>query len=215
MRETPRRPDVRPPGRQGMSQGAMKNQRKAFLRDLLFLGVVALITAVLLLMFPEKKDPVFSASENFLVEMLLIMPAVMVLMGLFSVFVPDELIVRYLGGNSGVKSMLLAIFIGAFPTGPLYVAFPIAASLLKKGARVASVIAFLSAWACIKIPQELVELQFLGAGFMLARLTLTVVFVLAMGLLIERIVGRELRDVPGIPNPGKPEVSSGQKESKR
>ncbi|ASJ17593.1 hypothetical protein A3L04_06910 [Thermococcus chitonophagus] len=168
----------------------MKNQKKAFLRDIIFLGVVALITAILLMMHPEKRAPVFSASENFLVEMLLIMPAVMILMGLFSVFVPDELIVKYLGRSSGFKGMLLAILIGAFPTGPLYVAFPIAASLLKKGARVASVVAFLSAWACIKIPQELVELQFLGAKFMLARLSLTVVFVMVMGLIIEQILGR-------------------------
>ncbi|AHL21795.1 hypothetical protein BD01_0164 [Thermococcus nautili] len=198
------RPDGMPPRRQGMGKGAMKNLRKAFLRDLLFLGAVVLITAVLLSMFPEKKDPVFLASKNFLVEMLLIMPAVMVLMGLFAVFVPDELIVRYLGKSSGLRGMLIAILIGAFPTGPLYVAFPIAASLLKKGARVASVVAFLSAWACIKIPQELVELQFLGLRFMAARLALTIVFVLAMGLLMERILGRELRDVPGVPEPGRP-----------
>jgi len=176
-----------------------KNQKKAFLRDVLFLGVVALLTAVLLLMFPEKRAPVFSASRNFLVEMLLVLPAVTVLMGLFSVFVPDELIVRYLGRSSGLKGMLLAILLGAFPTGPLYVAFPIAASLLKKGARVAGVVAFLSAWACIKIPQELMELQFLGVRFMLARLSLTIVFVLAMGLVMEQLLGREMRDVPGAP----------------
>jgi uncharacterized membrane protein YraQ (UPF0718 family) len=192
-----------------------EGRKKGFVKDLMFLGATLVVAVVLLLMYPDKREPVISSSAEFFAEMILILPAVMVLMGLFAVFVPDDLIVRYLGGNSGVKSMLLAIFIGAFPTGPLYVAFPIAASLLKKGARVASVIAFLSAWACIKIPQELVELQFLGAEFMLARLTLTVVFVLAMGLLIERIVGRELRDVPGIPNPEKPKVSRGQKESKR
>ncbi|CAI1491894.1 conserved membrane protein of unknown function [Thermococcus nautili] len=198
------RADGKVPKGPGKGRGAMKNQKKVLLRDLAFLGAVVAITAVLLLMFPEKRAPVFSASKDYLVEMLLVMPAVMVLMGLFAVFVPDELIVRYLGKSSGLRGMLIAILIGAFPTGPLYVAFPIAASLLKKGARVASVVAFLSAWACIKIPQELVELQFLGLRFMAARLALTIVFVLAMGLLMERILGRELRDVPGVPEPGRP-----------
>ncbi|MCD6559865.1 MAG: hypothetical protein J7K57_08405, partial [Palaeococcus sp.] len=84
--------------------------------------------------------------------------------------------------------IFLAIFMGAFPTGPLYVAFPIAAALLKKGARISNIIAFLSAWACIKIPQELVELQFLGLKFMITRLLLTVVFVIVMGTVIEQIV---------------------------
>jgi len=197
------RADGNVPNGPAKGRRAMKNQKKALLRDLAFLGAVVAITAVLLLMFPEKRAPVFSASKDYLVEMLLVMPAVMILMGLFSVFVPDKLIVKYLGKSSGLKGMLIAILIGAFPTGPLYVAFPIAASLLRKGARVASVVAFLSAWACIKIPQELVELQFLGLRFMATRLTLTIVFVLAMGLLMEKILGRELRDVPGALEPGR------------
>ena len=63
-----------------------------------------------------------------------------------------------------------------------------AAALLNKGARISNVIIFLSAWACIKLPQEMVELQFLGVQFMFSRLILTIVFVIIMGLLIEQIV---------------------------
>jgi uncharacterized membrane protein YraQ (UPF0718 family) len=69
----------------------------------------------------------------------------------------------------------------------LYVAFPLAASLMKKGARTANVVIFLSAWACIKLPQELVEMRFLGFKFMALRLGLTIVLVLFMGLFIEKI----------------------------
>jgi len=68
------------------------------------------------------------------------------------------------------------------------VAFPIASALMKKGMRISNVIAFLSAWACIKIPQELIELQFLGLSFMSARLALTIVFVVFMSVMIEKIV---------------------------
>jgi len=155
---------------------------------MLFLGITLAVAVVLLLMFPEKREPVISSSKGFLMEMILILPAVMILMGLFAVFVPNDVIVKYLGRSSGIKGIFLAIFMGAFPTGPLYVAFPIAAALLKKGARISNIIAFLSAWACIKIPQELVELQFLGLKFMITRLLLTVVFVIVMGTVIEQIV---------------------------
>jgi len=68
------------------------------------------------------------------------------------------------------------------------VAFPIASSLMKKGMRISNVIAFPSAWTCIKIPQELIELQFLGLSFMSARLALTIVFVVFMSVMIEKIV---------------------------
>jgi uncharacterized membrane protein YraQ (UPF0718 family) len=74
------------------------------------------------------------------------------------------------------------------PTGPLYVAFPLAVALRKKGASIANIVAFLSAWACIKVPQELFELQFLGFQFMAARLLLTIVLVVLMALFTERVI---------------------------
>ncbi len=157
------------------------------MRDWMLLGGVLTAAALLLLVFPDKKVAVINALLDYLTEMLLILPAVMVMLGLFSVWVSREMVVRYLGESSGIKGIFLAIVFGALPTGPLYVAFPIAASLLKKGAKVSNVIVFLSSWACIKIPQEMVELQFLGVEFMLLRLTLTVVFVTIMGLFIERV----------------------------
>ncbi|WP_054841647.1 permease [Thermococcus peptonophilus] len=157
-------------------------------RDLIILGITLLVTAVLLVAFPDRRGPVIKTSWNFFLEMIQILPAVMVLLGLFAVFVPNEAVVRYLGKTSGIKGIFLAILLGTLPTGPLYVAFPIASALLKKGARISNIILFLSAWACIKIPQEMVELQFLGARFMLARLTLTVIFVVIMALAIEWIM---------------------------
>jgi len=65
---------------------------------------------------------------------------------------------------------------------------PKSIAIVKKSARVSNIVIFLSAWACIKIPQELVELQFLGLNFMVARLVLTIVFVILIGLLIEKLI---------------------------
>lgn len=165
-----------------------RNARKEMVRDLIILGITLIVTAVLLIAFSDRREPVIKTSWNFFLEMILILPAVMVLLGLFAVFIPKETVVRYLGETSGIKGIFLAILLGTLPTGPLYVAFPIAAALLKKGARISNIILFLSAWACIKIPQEMVELQFLGVRFMLTRLILTVIFVIIMALTIEWIM---------------------------
>ena len=155
-------------------------------KDLAFLGVVSLTAVILLQLFPERREIFASVSWEFFVEMISILPAVMILMGIFAVFVPKDLVVRYLGKEAGVKGIALAMIMGALPTGPLYIAFPIASTLLKKGARVSNVIVFLSAWSCIKIPQELVELEFLGFRFMVTRLILTAIFVVIMGFVIEK-----------------------------
>ncbi len=152
-----------------------------------------ILTGLLLLLplFPERQTAVLEISWKFLIEMIAILPAVLILMGLFMVWVSQEMVVKFLGKASGFKGILLAFIFGALPTGPLYVAFPLAAALLKKGARVSNVIIFLNAWACIKIPQEMVELQFLGGAFMALRLILTILGTMLMAFLIELMVEKK------------------------
>ncbi len=158
------------------------------LRDMTFLVGVLVFAAILVHLFPQREEAVMTASWSFFLEMMAILPAVMVMMGLFMVFVPKDMVVRHLGKSSGIKGLFLALLLGALPTGPLYVSFPMAAVLLKKGTRVSNIVVFLSAWACIKLPQEMVEFQFLGPRFMVTRLLLTIVSVIFMGLLIEWVV---------------------------
>jgi len=145
---------------------------KGTIRDVILLGITLSIAIILLSIFPDRQDIVFTTSWEFFVEMIWILPAVMILMGLFMVWVSKDMVVKYLGRTSGIKGLFLAV----------------AAALIKKGACISNVIVFLSAWACIKIPQEMVELQFLGLNFMASRLILTIVFVSLMGVTIEHMI---------------------------
>ena len=172
-------------------KGKSNKKKNGLFRDTFSLIAIVIFTAILLFSYPEKTEAVTAISWEYFLEMILILPAVLVIMGLFSVWVSDETIIKYLGKSSGLKGILLALFLGMLPTGPLYIAFPIASSLIKKGARVSNIIIFLSAWACIKLPQELVELEFLGFNFMITRLILTIIFVIVMGLSIEFIIQRK------------------------
>jgi len=165
-----------------------RGKRKTLIRDWLIFILILALLIILVSIFPDRREKVLSTSAKFFTEMIFILPAVMILMGLFAVFTPEDMVVKYLGKTAGIKAIFFGILMGAMPTGPLYVAFPMASALLKKGARISCVTAFLSAWACIKIPQEMVELQFLGVKFMAARLFLTIFFVIIMGISVERII---------------------------
>jgi len=171
-----------------MKKNLKEKQKRGMIRDWILLGIILIIAVVLLSIFPDKKEPVINTLWDYFMEMVLILPAVMILLGLFAVWVSKETVVKHLGKASGIKGIFLAMLLGALPTGPLYIAFPMAATLLKKGAKISNIIVFLSAWACIKIPQEMVELQFLGAQFMISRLILTIIFVVIMGLFIEQVI---------------------------
>lgn len=163
-------------------------QRKSLTRDYTIMGAVIVAAAVVLFIFPDKSGSVLDISKNYFLELIMILPAIMIIIGLFSVWVPKEIVVKYMGKTSGIKGILLSIALGMLPTGPLYIAFPMAAALLRKGAKISNIVIFISAWACIKLPQELVEVQFLGIEFTLLRLSLTIIFVIAMGIIIEKTI---------------------------
>lgn len=165
-----------------------KKAHREIIRGYVIFAAALIAAAIILWIFPNKVTVATTTTWNYFLEMIMILPAVMVIMGLFSGFVSKELVIKYLGKASGIKGILLAVFFGTLPTGPLYVAFPMAMALRSKGASISNTVIFLSAWACIKIPQELVELQFLGIKFMAARVVLTIIFVALMGLFIERLM---------------------------
>ncbi|MDA3949008.1 MAG: permease [Spirochaeta sp.] len=155
---------------------------KSWLPAFVLVGVIT----PLLVAFPAGREPFTQTVTEYSLEMIAILPAVMILMGLMTVFVSNEFIGRVLGHTSGVWGMVVAFILGTLPTGPLYVAFPFARTLRDKGARTVNIVIFLSAWACIKLPQELVELRYLGWRFMVTRLMLSIVFVTLMAMVIGR-----------------------------
>jgi uncharacterized membrane protein YraQ (UPF0718 family) len=165
-----------------------QKQKKTMARDYIAMAIVIITAAVVLLIFPGKSGPVLDISKNYLLELAWVLPAVMVIIGLFSVWVSNETVVKYIGRSSGAKGIFFSIVLGMLPTGPIYIAFPMAVALLKKGAKISNIIIFISAWACIKLPQELMEIQFLGIEFTALRLALTIIFVVLMGIIIEKII---------------------------
>lgn len=168
----------------------VKKTPRQWLFDYRLALIVAVIDLLIWVFWPERAVSVVHNTWAYLIEMVVILIPVAVLMGLFEVWVPKQLIGKYLGHESGWKGILLALLFGSAPTGPLYVAFPIAAMLLKKGASPLNVIILLNAWAALKIPQLLIEANFLGPYFMLVRLALTVPSAILMGWLIQKWIER-------------------------
>ncbi|MGQ9476550.1 MAG: permease [Actinomycetota bacterium] len=169
------------------SEAGVKPWRKRMRWDWAFLLASIPAFVVLTVLFREDEGAKAAhVSWEYFKEMAIILPAVLIIMGLVTVWVERDLIVRFLGEGSGLTGIVLSFILGSIPMGPLYIAFPLAYVLLKKGARVANVVIFLSAWACIKLPIELVEFQFMGWKFALTRYVSTLV-VVAMSLAVEKL----------------------------
>jgi len=128
---------------------------------------------------------------GYLKEMVQILPAVFVISGLITVWVPREVITKNFGKESGIKGRLLSILIGSVSAGPIYAAFPVTFSLLSKGASISNMVIIISAWAVVKVPMLIVETKFLGFDFMALRTLLTVPAILVIGYITGKLVKRE------------------------
>ena len=153
--------------------------------------LLILIYIALAIWWPDISGRSNKVALDYLREMILIIPPVFVLMGLLEVWVPKEKIKKLIGTGSGIKGFLFSFLMGTLPTGPLYIAFPMAGTLLQKGAKISNIVIFLGAWAAIKIPQLLVEAEFLGLPFTALRFGLTLTAVILIGLVIERLIKPE------------------------
>ncbi len=160
---------------------------KSEILSLIAMGVIFVLINYL---WPVQATRVYSTSLDYILEMALILPPVFLLMGLFEVWVDKSFIEKYLGEGSGIKGILLSYLFGTLPTGPLYIAFPIAAALRQKGARIMNVTIFLGTWGATKLPQIMVEIKFLGIEFTLILQLLTVISVFMIGLIMELVFSR-------------------------
>lgn len=150
--------------------------------------IVSLIFAILWISAPNLAERSSNVVWDYFKEMALIMPPVFILMGLMEVWVPKDKIHKWFGDKSGIRGTLISVALGTLPTGPLYVAFPLAASLVRKGASVTNMILFLGSWAALKIPQLMIEIKFLGIPFAVWRFVLTLSALLAIGAIMELVL---------------------------
>ncbi|MBO8168919.1 MAG: permease [Thermoanaerobacteraceae bacterium] len=124
-------------------------------------------------------------------EMLSLVPPIFVLIGLLDTWVPKESMIKFMGQNSGIKGIIIAFLLGSAAAGPLYVAFPIAALLLKKGARLAYVLFFLGVWTSTKLPIVLYETVSLGLKFTVIHIGISIPAFLLIAFFIEKIISQD------------------------
>jgi len=148
--------------------------------------VVSLIGLVVLFLFSVDKglEASSNAIDNFK-TVGMVLPPIFVLIGLLDVWVPKETMIKFMGKGSGIKGGLIAILLGAVGAGPLIVAFPIAALLIKKGAKLSYVFLFLGAWTSVKLPIFMFELANFGSKFTLIHVSSNLLIYLIGAIIIE------------------------------
>lgn len=161
-----------------------------FLRKYTLAITMAVIVLIMYFINKETGIKALNITLTNTKEMLSFLPPIFILVGLLDVWVPKETMIRFMGQDSGLKGIGTAFILGSAAAGPLYAAFPIAALLLRKGARLAYVLFFLGAWSSTKLPLLLYETASLGLKFTIIHVGVSIPAFIAIAFLIEKLTDK-------------------------
>ena len=125
--------------------------------------------------------------------MISFVPFLFIIIGLFDVWVPKEMLEKHVGRESGVKGIFLVILLAMLQAGPLYGAFPVAYILDKKGASVRNIFIYLGAFSSMKLPMLGIEIGYLGIKYTILRTLISLPLFIFVGFLMEKIVGSDFK----------------------
>lgn len=160
------------------------NNRKKYALGLLFL-------AGIVISFVTDYQPGIAIGFNFIdffIAMLKVLPCTFILIGLFEVWVKKERIERHLGQDSGPLAFFWVILLAGTTVGGPLVAFPVAHSLYRKGAKLTVMFTYIGASAVCRIPMTIFESSFLGVRFTLIRFVVSLPLVIISSIWLGRFL---------------------------
>ncbi|MGQ9616480.1 MAG: permease [Spirochaetota bacterium] len=161
---------------------------KKLIKDaLIYIVITLIIWAVLIIISPAKGLLVGEVAYGAFLKAINIIVAVFIIIGLIQVWVGPQTLSQLLGKEAGWKGLAIASTVPIFIGGSLFTIFPLLKILRDKGASIACVVAFVTAWAG-KAPLLPLEIEFLGWRFAILRICLIIPFAITMGLLSQFVL---------------------------
>ncbi len=135
----------------------------------------------------KAKKSVIIAVKSFL-SIFPIVLIIIIFIGLLQGFVPQTYISKIIGKHAGFKGVVLISLLGAILHIPALISFPLAASLLKSGASVTAVVAFITTLTMIGTVTLPLEIKELGKKMALLRngisFVIAIIIAFIMGVIL-------------------------------
>jgi uncharacterized membrane protein YraQ (UPF0718 family) len=113
---------------------------------------------------------------------------VIIVIGVLLGFVPPTKVSEVIGEQAGFGGVIFIAFMGAILHIPALISFPLAASLLKGGASVTAVAAFITTLTMVGIVTLPLEIKELGKKITLLRNGMSFIFAIIIALIIGAIL---------------------------
>ena len=126
------------------------------------------------------------SAGNMLLQIVPLLIFAFIIAGMIQVLIPTEIISRWVGAESGFRGLLIGSALGGLTPGGPYVSLPIAAGLLRTGASIGTMVAFLTGWSLWAITRLPLEIGLMGWKFTLVRLACVFFFPPIAGLIANK-----------------------------
>ena len=148
-------------------------------------AVVTGISLLVSLIFDRKKTLLgLKKGVKIFIGMLPPFLNILILIGILLYLIPQEAIVKYVGPNSGALGFFIAAIIGSITLIPGIISYPIAATLISKGASYGVVAVFMTTQMLVGVVTLPLEIKFFGKKAALLRNALNFVAALMIGLVV-------------------------------
>ena len=137
----------------------------------------------------EKTKKALKISVKKLLKILPAFVKMLILVSFILYFVPDEVIVKYLGESSGVYGLFAGLSFGSVTMMPGFIAFPLGGILLEKGVSYMNIAAFTTTLMLVGILTYPVEKEYLGRKITILRNVISFIIAVVITLIIGLIYG--------------------------
>ena len=154
-----------------------------------FIMAVLAIALVLIAYFRGKGEHVLGIKSalDMTIQILPLLIFAFIVAGMIQVLLPKELISKWVGAESGIRGIIIGTVAGGFSPGGPFVSLPIVAGLLRAGAGVGTMVAFLTGWSLWSIARLPMDVGILGWKFTLIRILTTFFFPPIAGLIAQSL----------------------------
>jgi uncharacterized membrane protein YraQ (UPF0718 family) len=147
--------------------------------------LIIITVAALILSFIADKQKTWQGIKKGVKMLLNLMPTILVVLAAVSIllfFLPNELIVKYLGENAGWTGYAIAAVVGSLALIPGFVAYPLSGALVQSGVSYPVIAIFITTLMMVGILTLPIEIKFFGLKTSLMRNLLFLIGALVIGV---------------------------------
>lgn len=154
----------------------------------LIMGIIAVVCFFIAYFKGEGGHLIgLKSAMDMTIQILPLLLCAFIVAGMIQVIVPNAVISKLVGTESGLRGIIIGSLAGGLAPGGPYICMPIVAGLLKTGASVGTMVAFVTGWALLAFARLPMDIGIVGWKFTAIRLGVTFLFPVIAGAIAQAL----------------------------